>query len=99
MRTTIILLLTVVLGTTFGSALAAWRFFRYPEYEYPEQAASAAAPPPAEQALQTDLAALRAMLDAGQEEQARAAYAKLRERCVECELPARLEDALRTLPD
>ena len=41
MRITITLLATVILGTIIGSAMAAWSFFRYPEYEYPEQIAVA----------------------------------------------------------
>jgi hypothetical protein len=64
-----------------------------------ELALSASAAPPEAQTLDSGLAELRAMLETGQEEQARAAYADLRRRCVDCGLPARLEDALRKLPD
>jgi hypothetical protein len=64
-----------------------------------ELAAIAAAPPRAAQRLDADLEALRAMVKAGQVEQARAAYADLLERCKDCNLPARLEDALRDRPD
>lgn len=60
---------------------------------------SAAAPARPAPPLDAELEKLRTMVEAGQEEKARAAYADLRRRCVDCDLPARLEDALRNLPD
>lgn len=41
MRNTIILLLAIVLGTAFGTALAAWTYYSYPDYDYLEQAGAA----------------------------------------------------------
>ena len=40
MRITIILLLAAVFGTAFGSAMAAWTFYRYPEHEALQQIAN-----------------------------------------------------------